>query len=508
MIQKFVEYWKNRSTLIGLIFTVAAGVFTIAMTYVAYIDQQAYARMQTFLFDCGVDTIGALVSAGLYYGCIRQEGEGTEAFRTLNVFVSAGFVVNFLLYFTMGVPAWNACTFIFAMLSKLIDLFMIYYFYQYMRRTLGFEGKLAEWTEKGIPILLGLECLVILSNIFYPTTFRIDETGFYQAANASILEDIYLIVASLITTILIFRSKRPQNQKIAGLTFIFLPLINYVMVGGTFGNASQYGMILVSLIIMYCIIFNEKSSKLAATQTELNMATRIQTDALPPVAPEFPEHPNVNLRASMNTAKEVGGDFFDYFAIDDDHICFLIADVSGKGTPAALFMMTSKTMIKDYGLIQGSTSEIFSSVNARLCENNEAGMFATAWIGILDTRTMTLQYTNAGHNYPMLQRKGQPCEEIHKNHGLFLGGMEFTRYKQGEIQLEPGDRLLLFTDGVVEAHDREKNLYGNERLQKVLDDARDCPGEQVLERILDDVNEFARGVPQFDDITMVILTIK
>jgi len=135
-------------------------------------------------------------------------------------------------------------------------------------------------------------------------------------------------------------------------------------------------------------------------------------------------------------------------------------------------------------------------------------MFATAWIGILDTRTMTLQYTNAGHNYPMLQRKGQPCAEIRKNHGLFLGGMEFTRYKQGEIQFEPGDRLLLFTDGVVEAHDREKNLYGNERLQKVLDEARDCPGEQVLERILDDVNEFARGVPQFDDITMVILTIK
>ena len=243
-------------------------------------------------------------------------------------------------------------------------------------------------------------------------------------------------------------------------------------------------------------------------ENELKMATRIQTDALPPAAPEFPNHPNVNLRGSMHTAKEVGGDFYDYFPIDDDRICFLIADVSGKSTPAALFMMTSKTMIKDYALNMGSTSEIFTAVNARLCENNEAGMFATAWIGILDTRTMTLQYTNAGHNYPMLQRKGQPCEEIKKVHGLFLAGMEFTRYKQNEIQLAPGDRLLLFTDGVVEAHDREKNLYGNERLQKVLDDARDCPGEEVLERIFEDVNEFATGVPQFDDITMVILTIK
>ena len=136
-------------------------------------------------------------------------------------------------------------------------------------------------------------------------------------------------------------------------------------------------------------------------------------------------------------------------------------------------------------------------------------MFATSWIGILDTRTNILQYTNAGHNYPMIQRKGQPCEEIKINHGLFLGGIEFTRYKQDEIRMEPGDRLLLlFTDGVVEAHDKGKNLYGNERLQQVLDGARDCPGEEVLDRIFEDVNVFAAGVPQFDDITMVILTMK
>jgi serine phosphatase RsbU (regulator of sigma subunit) len=243
-------------------------------------------------------------------------------------------------------------------------------------------------------------------------------------------------------------------------------------------------------------------------EKELRMATRIQLDALPTTAPEFAGFPDMNLRGSMNTAKEVGGDFYDYFPIDEDRLCFLIADVSGKGTPAALFMMTAKTMIKDYALNMDSTSEIYTAVNARLCESNEANMFATSWIGIVDKRTMTLQYTNAGHNYPMLQRKGQPCEEIKVNHGLFLGGIEFTRYKQGEIQLEPGDRLLLFTDGVVEAHDKGKNLYGNERLQKVFDGARDCPGEEVLDRVFEDVNVFATGVPQFDDITMVILTIQ
>ncbi|MBQ1898178.1 MAG: serine/threonine-protein phosphatase, partial [Ruminococcus sp.] len=272
--------------------------------------------------------------------------------------------------------------------------------------------------------------------------------------------------------------------------------------------ASQYGMVLMSLIIMYCVIFIDKSKTLASTQTDLRIASKIQADALPPAAPEFENFPGIVLRGSMNTAKEVGGDFYDYFPIDENRICFLIADVSGKGTPAALFMMTAKTMIKDYALTKDTTSEIFTAVNARLCENNDEGMFATAWIGILDKRTMLLQYTNAGHNYPVLQRKGHPCELIEKVHGLFLAGMEFTRYKQSELTLEPGDRLLLYTDGVTEAHDRENALYGTDRLEKMLEAAKDEPGEKVLDEVLADIGVFADGVPQFDDITMVVLTVK
>lgn len=504
MLQTIRKY----RALIGFAFPVAMALLALTLTGVAYNVPGVYQRIQVYLFDCGVDVLGAMISVGLYYGCIQQKGEGTDAFRILNILVSVGFAVNFLVYFTTGIPGQTGWPFLFTMLSKLTDLLMIYYFYLYVRQTLGFEGRLVPWADKGIPILAAAETLVLMANCFFPLTFSFSADGIYQATDLAILEDVCLIVTSVITMILIVRCKRPANQKAAGLTFIILPLINYILVGGTFGNASQYGMILVSLIVMYCIIFNEKNNKLTATETELNMAAQIQTDALPPTAPEFPDHPDVDLRASMHTAKEVGGDFFDYFAVDENRICFLIADVSGKGTPAALFMMTSKTMIKDYALTLGSTSEIFTAVNARLCENNEAGMFATSWIGILDTRTMTLQYTNAGHNYPMIRRKGQPCEEIKQNHGLFLGGMEFTRYSQEEIRLEPGDRMLLFTDGVVEARDRGRNLYGNARLQQVFDSAGNCTGEELLDRIFDDVTRYATGVPQFDDITMVVLTIQ
>ena len=354
----------------------------------------------------------------------------------------------------------------------------------------------------------------------------VDETG---AGQMDVLVDALLywfVLAYLLSPLFIAlffltlgRKMRPADGEISWSLFVFggMAVILYYLQMLVLSSDLDRFLTMslpVSLSLVY-LITNvsthtalDTQAKVKAVETDLRIASKIQADALPPVAPEFADHLELNLRGSMNTAKEVGGDFFDYFPLDDNRICFLIADVSGKGTPAALFMMTAKTMIKDYALTQSSTAEIFTTVNARLCENNDEGMFATAWIGVLDTRTMTLQYTNAGHNYPLLQRKGQPCEAIKKVHGLFLAGMEFTRYKQSEIQLEPGDRLLLYTDGVVEAHNRENGLYGEDRLMALLDSTRDYPGEQVLARVFEDVNEFAAGVPQFDDITMVVLTIK
>ena len=499
-----IKKLKENSPIFGLVFTIASAVFIIVLSVPFFTE----ARLKECLFDAGVDSVGALFCAALYFGCMRQKGNGIGYLRSLVVMVSACFAVNEAIYYTVGVPEWSTICFVLCLVSKLLDLAMIYLFYTYVKVTLGFDGKFAKIAGKIITILLVLETLVLLSNIFYPTTFYLDASGIYQASAISFVEDIYLAVTSVLTAILIVLSRNPLNQKAAALTFILFPLIEYVLMKGQFGNAAQYGTVLMSLIIMYCVIFIEKSKTLASTQTDLRIASKIQEDALPPVAPEFDDFPELILRGSMNTAKEVGGDFYDYFPIDENRICFLIADVSGKGTPAALFMMTAKTMIKDYALTKDSTSEIFNAVNARLCENNDEGMFATAWIGILDTRTMTLQYTNAGHNFPILQRKGQPCELIEKVHGLFLAGMEFTRYKQGEISLEHGDRLLLYTDGVTEAHNKEKKLYGTERLEKIVENNKNAPGEKLLESILADIDDFASGVPQFDDITMVVLTIK
>ena len=298
-----------------------------------------------------------------------------------------------------------------------------------------------------------------------------------------------------------------------------IPYDHWLMIKNTI--ISNYFVKLLQLIIYsaaavklvgYCQDVMQEQKTLtentARIGAELEMAERIQKDMLPSIFPTFSESEVFDLYASMTPAREVGGDFYDFFMIDDDHLALVIADVSGKGIPAAMFMMTAKTVIKDYALTTDGTSEIFNIVNDRLCENNEAGMFATAWIGILNLKTMVLQYTNAGHNYPLIQRCGEPCELMTDKHGLILGCMEGIRYKQSEITLSKGDRLLLYTDGVTESHSREGELYGEERLMSVLNDISAQSGEGVLASILKDVNRFSEGEEQFDDITMTVLTMK
>ncbi len=256
------------------------------------------------------------------------------------------------------------------------------------------------------------------------------------------------------------------------------------------------------------ILLVDSETKMKEVEADLKIASNIQMSALPPSNPHFEDKFGIAIRASMDTAKEVGGDFYDYFPLDDHRICFLAADVSGKGTPAALFMMTAKTVIKDHALIYDDTAEIFQRSNNRLQEGNKATMFATSWIAILDISTMTLQFTNAGHTYPIFYKAGSGASYVKNVDGLFLGVMKDIPYKSNKIQVEKGDRILLYTDGVTEAHNTKDELYGEERLMKIFNESIDKDEEEVIDAIFKDIAEFSAGAPQFDDITMMVLTIK
>ena len=241
---------------------------------------------------------------------------------------------------------------------------------------------------------------------------------------------------------------------------------------------------------------------------ELDVARHIQASMLPCIFPAFPERHEFDIYASMTPAKEVGGDFYDFFLVDDDHLALVMADVSGKGVPAALFMMISKTLLKSAAQSGLSPKAVLEKVNDQLCENNEAEMFVTVWLGILEISTGKMKCANAGHEYPAIMRKGGSFELFKDRHGFVLAGMEGARYREYELELDAGDRLVVYTDGVPEATNASNTLYGTDRMLRALNAAEGGSCRQLLEALHRDVDEFAGGADQFDDITMLCIEMK
>ena len=237
--------------------------------------------------------------------------------------------------------------------------------------------------------------------------------------------------------------------------------------------------------------------------TELALATRIQADMLPNIFPAFPERSEFDIYATMTPAKEVGGDFYDFFLIDDTHLGLVMADVSGKGVPAALFMMISKILVQNFAMTGRSPAETLRAVNDQICANNREEMFVTVWFGILDTETGRVTAANAGHEYPAMLQSGGQFELVHDKHGFVIGGMEGMRYKEYELTLTPGSKLFLYTDGVPEATNAENELFGTDRMLEALNEDPTAPPEQILCHVRDAVDAFVKDAEQFDDLTML-----
>ncbi len=238
---------------------------------------------------------------------------------------------------------------------------------------------------------------------------------------------------------------------------------------------------------------------------ELSIASQIQADMLPRIFPPFPDRADFDIYASMDPAKEVGGDFYDFFLVDDTHLCLVMADVSGKGVPAALFMVIAKTLIKNQALLGRSPSEILANVNQQLCDGNEAELFVTVWLAVVDLTTGQGLAVNAGHEHPTLRRVGGQYELIQYRHSPAVAVMEGMRFRQHEFQLNPGDSLFVYTDGVPEATDAKNELYGAERMLAALNRDPDAAPEQVLSAVRQGVDAFVGDAPQFDDLTMLCL---
>ena len=242
--------------------------------------------------------------------------------------------------------------------------------------------------------------------------------------------------------------------------------------------------------------------------TELALATRIQADMLPNIFPAFPEREEFDVYATMSPAKEVGGDFYDFFLIDENHLGLVIADVSGKGVPAALFMMISKILVQNYAMTGRSPAQVLKAVNDQICSNNREEMFVTVWFGILNTATGELTAANAGHEYPAMLQSGGKFELIKDKHGLVIGAMNGIRYQEYTLTLNPGAKLFLYTDGVPEATDACNEMFGTERMLEALNKCRDGSPEELLHQVQQAVDRFVGDAEPFDDLTMLCLEYK
>ena len=239
--------------------------------------------------------------------------------------------------------------------------------------------------------------------------------------------------------------------------------------------------------------------------TELDLASRIQSSMLPDKFPPFPDRKEFDIYAEMDPAKEVGGDFYDFFMIDNDHLGLVIADVSGKGVPAALFMMISKIILAHNAKKGRTPAQVLADTNEAICANNQVMMFVTVWFGVLEISTGTLRAANAGHEYPMLRRPGGEFEIVKDKHGFVLGGMEGVTFTDYEITLEPGAKLFVYTDGLTEANDNGKNMFGTDRVLEALNSDPGASPKDTLDTVRRRVDDFVGTAEQFDDLTMMCL---
>ena len=376
-------------------------------------------------------------------------------------------------------------------------------------------------SRRGLEFVLSLLLFahVTLVNIAAKTDFiyYFDAENVYHRSAGYLTSNVGPLLMMIVDTVVLIRFRKKIDRRVRGAFWIYLiaPLIAILVQSFSYGIQFIILATVGAAVYMFSAIVRNLNEKYAKQQmdssrieAELTMASSIQADMLPNIYPAFPERTEFDIYASMDPAKEVGGDFYDFFLVDDDHLCIVMADVSGKGVPAALFMMASKIILANNALLGKSPAQILTDTNAAICSNNRGELFVTVWLGILELSTGKLTASNAGHEYPALRHKDGSFELVRYKHSFVVGGLEKMEYTQYELQLEPGSKLFLYTDGVPEATDKDNKAFGTERMLDALNEDADASPKELLSRVKGAVDRFVKSSEQFDDLTMLCFEFK
>ena len=491
----------------GFIILCAMTVAGIVLSYVRGFE----ALEKEWAFNIGIGILGMAVCTVLYFSCMldnREAEQSTYQFISLIFSDAVALFLSECTWLMFGIPDMRWLSLIANVLFYLIGIVLVYQFWLYICSILEMEERAKKRRAVLIKVAFIIAAIMALSNLFVPFYFSIDEQGVYQRGALYPIAYIYLLFTTVVILISLIRSASPRRQKLVVASFIAAPLINQLITAGAFGISTQYAATLLAILLMYTFLFAERGKTLTAQKAELDVANRLQADMLPNIFPAFPDRKEFNIYASMTPAKEVGGDFYDFFFVDRDHLALVIADVSGKGIPAAMFMMMAKSMIQTQVMTGHSPKQVLSDVNRLICANNRENMFVTVWLGILNIKTGVITASNAGHEYPIIKTPDGEFEILKDKHGFVIGGMARMKFTEYEQQMQPGSKLFVYTDGVPEATNSAEELFGLDRTVNALNRVKDSDPMEILKSVEHDVAEFVGGAEQFDDLTMLGLEYK
>ncbi|MDO4869316.1 MAG: PP2C family protein-serine/threonine phosphatase [Bacillota bacterium] len=359
--------------------------------------------------------------------------------------------------------------------------------------------------DKFIQAGMLLALILRFLNLFMGFYFMVDATGTYIRGPLYIVSLVYAYAAMIVTLTVITKERKVLKtyQIVAMYTYVLAPLIVGLITLMAYGLSVVFGVIMATMLLMYCVFNVDQSRERAVAERDLETATAIQKGVLPREFPPYPDREEFDLYATMDPAREVGGDFYDFFFIDKNRLVLTIADVSGKGVAAALVMMITKALLKNRMLDGDSPAEALYNVNNQLLESRDSEMFVTVWMAVIDVSTGEGIAVNAGHEHPILRRAGAKYEYIRYKHSIAIAAMEDMQFSEHAFQMGPGDSLFVYTDGAPEAIDSEMEMFGEDRLLEALNLQPDAQPQETLRSVTGAIEDFVVEAEQFDDITML-----
>lgn len=496
-------------------------VTAVSISYllmIAFVGVSLYFRgisdiKPTYLFNITADMVGLLMGYVIFICClvdVQKTGSDHRTFLYLLNTIELGLLSDAIAWLVDGVPSLIWLNVLDNTVYFIVPVAACFLFYNYLLSILKIKETAGVWriVDKLVRAGLVISIALRLLNIPFGFYFTVDEAGIYSRAEYQPVSTIYQMFVLLVSLSIIIRWREQLKgyRMIAMLIYILTPIFISVFNIFVYGFSITYAVLMNIMLVMYCVINIDQGRQKAVSDRDLSTATSIQESVLPQIFPAFPDREDVDIYATMCPAREVGGDFYDFFFIDDDHLALVMADVSGKGVPAALFMMISNVLIKNRLRSGDSPAEALANVNNQIMERNVAKMFVTVWLAVIDMTTGRGIAANAGHEHPVLKRTGGEYELVEYKHSPAVGMVPKIKFKEHEFELSPGDKLFVYTDGVAEATDISGQLYGTDRLLEALNSDKDSNPKEAIERVRKSIDEFVGSATQSDDITMLGIT--